>query len=50
MDEHQFDLWNYFYRGILSFAFAAEGFGDHSLFESIRKFRDEFERVSERAA
>jgi hypothetical protein len=40
--DHQDDLWNYFYRGICAFGFAAKAFGDEGLFGSIRKFRDEF--------
>lgn len=40
--EHRADLWNYFYRGILAFGIAAKAFGDEELFNSIRKFSDEF--------
>ena len=41
-DEHREDLWNYFYRGILAFAFAAKAFANDKTFESIRQFADEF--------
>jgi len=40
--EHSADLWNYFYRGILAFGFAAKAFGDEELFQSIRKFSEQF--------
>ncbi|WP_201443367.1 hypothetical protein [Marinobacter nitratireducens] len=40
--EHHADLWNYFYRGILAFAFAVKAFGDHEMFNSIKGFADEF--------
>ena len=40
--EHQDDLWNYFYRGICAFGFAAKAFGDEELFASIQKYRDQF--------
>jgi len=43
-DEHRADLWNYFYRGILAFGFAAMAFGDRALLDRIRKYRDQFER------
>jgi hypothetical protein len=46
--EHQHDLWNYFYRGICAFGFAAKAFGDDALFSSIQRFRDEFTRQSGR--
>ena len=42
--EHRLDLWNYFYRSILSFGFAAKAFGDAELFGQIRAFVAEFER------
>lgn len=42
-DEHREDLWNSFFRGVLSFAFAAKALGDEALFESIRAFSVNFE-------
>lgn len=48
--EYGFDLWNYFYRGILSCAIAAKAFGNADLFDEISKFKTEFERVSGEAA
>lgn len=44
--EHRADLWNYFYRAIIVFAFAAKAFGDDGLFSTIREFADEFSRIS----
>jgi hypothetical protein len=45
-DEHRTDLWNYFYRSILSFADVAKAFGDESLFESIRAYSLEFAKAN----
>jgi len=42
-DEHREDLWNSFFRAILSFGFAAKALGDDALFESIRAFSLSFE-------
>lgn len=44
--EHRADLWNYFYRGIIAFGFAAKAFGDEQLFSIIRDFSNEFARIS----
>lgn len=44
--EHRADLWNYFFRGIISFGFAAKAFGDDEMFASIRDFSDEFAKCS----
>lgn len=46
--EHSMDLWNYFYRGILAFAFSAKAFGDEKLFTSIREFSKKFSQLSGR--
>lgn len=46
LEEHRDDLWNYFYRGIVAFAFVAKAFGDEELFGSIREFKDDFEKRS----
>lgn len=46
--DHQDDLWNYFYRGICAFGFAAKAFGDESLFASIQRYRDQFAKASEK--
>lgn len=45
-EEHKNDLWNYFYRGIISFAFAAKAFGDEELFQEIHQFTRSFEQLS----
>ena len=44
--EYREDLWNYFYRSILAFGFAAKAFGDQPLFDQISDFLVEFERVN----
>jgi hypothetical protein len=44
--EHRADLWNYFYRSIISFSFIAKAFGDEELFAKTHNFHGEFERVS----
>lgn len=44
--EHRDDLWNYFYRSIIAFSFAAKAFGDEALFETIHTFVKDFERLS----
>lgn len=46
---HEGDLLNYFYRGILDFAFAAKSFEGEVLFEKIYKFSKEFASDSGRA-
>jgi hypothetical protein len=40
--EHRADLWNYFYRGIVAFSFAAKAFGEDELFDSIKRFSTQF--------
>lgn len=44
--EYRDDLWNYFYRGILSFGLVAKAFGDAELYKSIRAYQVAFELVS----
>lgn len=44
--DHHDDLWNYFYRGICAFGFAAKAFGDEELFASIHRYQKHFEKVS----
>lgn len=41
-EDHRDDLWNYFYRGILAFAFSAKAFGKDELFENIKEFAQVF--------
>ena len=41
-DDHRRDLWNVFYRSIVSFFFAAKAFGDEKLSDSIRQYMREF--------
>jgi len=45
-DEHRHDLWNYFYRSILSFGMTAKAFGDHDLFDQIHAFTVKFEEAA----
>ncbi|MEX0603742.1 MAG: hypothetical protein WD623_01240 [Marinobacter sp.] len=40
--EHRADLWNYFYRGVLTFAFAVKALGNDEMFNSIRNFASGF--------
>jgi hypothetical protein len=44
--EHRQDLWNYFYRSILNFGFAAKAFGDQELFDQIHSFTVKFEEAA----
>lgn len=46
--DHVDDMLNYFYRGILSFAFAAKAFGDESLFKDFLGYSKAFARESGR--
>lgn len=41
-EDHLDDLLNYYYRSILSFAFAAKAFGEDALFEEVRDYSREF--------
>jgi hypothetical protein len=43
---HREDIWNYFYRSILSFAFSAKAFGDEELFAQLNELSHEFARKS----
>lgn len=45
-DEYRHDLWNYFYRSILSFGMAAQAFGDQELFDEIHAFTVKFEKAA----
>jgi hypothetical protein len=47
-EDHKGDLLNYYYRSILSFAFAAKAFGDEALFVKLRDFSGEFAVASGR--
>lgn len=47
-EEHQHDLWNYFFRSIISFALVAKAFGDEELFRSLYDYHIEFDRQSGR--
>lgn len=44
---HRKDLWNYFYRGIISFLLVAKVFGDENLYKSLSDYLDAFEKKSE---
>ena len=43
---HESDLWNYFYRGILSFIFTATAFGNEKLAQELSSYCDHFEQQS----
>lgn len=45
-EEHKSDLWNYFYRSIITFAFVARAFDDDELFQQIYHFSQKFEKLS----
>ena len=47
-EEHRYDLWNYFFRSIISFAFAAKAFGDEEHFRRFRDYHLEFDKQSGR--
>ena len=42
--EHREDLWNYYYRGILAFAFVAKAFGDDEMCTNITSFAERFSK------
>jgi hypothetical protein len=46
IEEHERDIWNFFYRGIIALGFAAKAFGADDLFESIQKYLGYFESAS----
>ena len=47
-EDHLEDLLNYYYRSILSFAFAAKAFGEETLFKKVRDYSKEFAVASGR--
>ena len=40
--EHKDDIWNYIYRGLLAFGYAALAFGEHKCFEKISAYSKKF--------
>lgn len=46
--ERRYDLYNPFFRAIISFAFVVKAFGDEELFESLRAYHLEFDKLSGR--
>lgn len=46
IEDYRQDLWNYYFRGITSFAMAAKVFGDADLYKKIRQYSDDFARES----
>jgi hypothetical protein len=46
IDEHREDLWNYFYRSIVSFGLSAKAFGDDVMHASILKYMNTFARAN----
>jgi hypothetical protein len=47
-EDHEYDLWNYFYRGMCAFGFAAKAFGDEALFAQIHQYTKDFAKASGR--
>jgi hypothetical protein len=47
-DEHRNDLYNPFFRAIISFAMVAKAFGDDELFQSLHAYHLEFDKLSGR--
>lgn len=45
-EEYRADIWNYFYRCVIAFGFAAKAFGDEVLFQEFLALMQEFERKS----
>ena len=46
IEAHRKDLWNYFYRGMLSFILVAMVFQNHELAQKLYQYRDWFEKQS----
>jgi len=46
--EHRYDLYNPFFRAIISFAVVAKAFGDEELFQSLGAYHLEFDQLSGR--
>ena len=44
--DHEDDLWNYSFRGLLTITQAAVSFGDEELVKTLNEFRDDYERRS----
>ena len=47
-EEHRYDLYDPFFRAIISFAIAAKAFGDDNLFQSLNAYHLEFDELSGR--
>ena len=47
-EEHRNDLYNPFFRAIISFAMVAKAFGDDELFQSLHAYHLEFDKLSGR--
>jgi hypothetical protein len=46
LDEHREDLWNYFYRSISSFVWAAKAFGDEAMCQRAVEYMRSFARAN----
>jgi len=44
--DHESDLINYFYRGILAFAFSSKAFGNETLFKKLHDYSKTFATAS----
>ncbi|MBM4126526.1 MAG: hypothetical protein FJ247_04125 [Nitrospira sp.] len=47
-EEHRYDLYNPFFRAISSFAVVAKAFGDDELFQNLREYHLEFDKLAGR--
>ena len=48
IDESSYDIWNYFYRGLISVMFVGKAFGDSSLVDALLKYSFDFQEASRR--
>lgn len=46
--DHEHDIWNYFYRGIMACSFGAKAIGADAIYDELLKFKRDFEDSSGR--
>ncbi|MCI5168191.1 MAG: hypothetical protein D3903_19415 [Candidatus Electrothrix sp. GM3_4] len=46
--DHKDDLWNYFYRGLCAFSYAAKAFGDDKMFNKIFEYSTQFAKANDK--
>ncbi len=44
VEDHDFDVWNYFYRGLVSATIVAKAFGDASLVKALLEYSFKFQQ------